>query len=329
MAVTASPVYVLASNDPALLAALEPILTREGGQVEISLSAESALKTMTAHKIPALTVVDNKLPGMPLDQLLASVLSGPSGKRYPIVVLSESVTREWAQRLHEGVIDDLMPRKADPSWWGIHIELVLRTHRLALELDSLREFALAGAQLDRLTGVYHREALLAILFRETDRVQRQKTSLCTLLFDIDDFGHWNSRLSADACDDLLRQVVARTGRLLRSYDALGRLGNDEFFIVLPGCGTNNALMLAERLRLEVFGVPFRVGREAIRLSACFGIANSLGRSPVVVLREAEQAVALARQTGPETIQCFADSLPLPHEPVTFFSASSGDNLLAW
>ena len=329
MSVTASPIYVLASNEPALLAALEPILTSEGGEVEISLSAQSALKSMTAHKLPALAIIDDMLPGMPPDQLLAAVLSGPSGKRFPIVILCESVTREWTERLHEGVIDDLMPRIADSSWWRIHIELALRTHRLALELDSLRESALASAQLDRLTGVYNREALLAILFRETDRVQRQKNSLCTLLFDIDDFGHWNSRLGADTCDDLLRQVVARTGRLLRSYDALGRLGKDEFFIVLPGCGTNNALMLAERLRLEVFGVPFRIGRESIRLSACFGIATSLGRSPVVVLREAEQAVALARQTGPETIQCFADSLPLPPEPVKFLSASSGDDLLAW
>jgi two-component system, cell cycle response regulator len=99
-------------------------------------------------------------------------------------------------------------------------------------------------------------------------------------------------------------------------------------IVLPGCGTHNALMLAERLRMDVFGTPFRLGHEAIRLSACFGLASSLGRSPVVVLREAEQALGLARQSGPETIQFFADSLP-PPPPVTFLSPTSGDELLAW
>src|SRR6185503_7744912 len=120
-------------------------------------------------------------------------------------------------------------------------DLVLRSHHLAEELDSLRDAAVANAQLDRLTGVYNREALLSILFRETDRVQRQKNALAIVLFDIDDFGHWNSRLGAEACDDLLRQVVARTTRLLRSYDALGRLGKDEFLMVLPGCETSNAL----------------------------------------------------------------------------------------
>ena len=68
-----------------------------------------------------------------------------------------------------------------------------------------------NAQLDRLTGVYNRETLLAMLFRETDRVQRMNSAMCLVLFDIDDFGHWNSRLGVDACDELLCQVATRTG----------------------------------------------------------------------------------------------------------------------
>jgi GGDEF domain-containing protein len=88
-------------------------------------------------------------------------------------------------------------------------------------------------------------------------------------------------------------------------------------------------MLADRLRTDVFSTPFRVEGESIRLSACFGIASSHGRSPVLVLREAEQALERARQAGPENIQCYGDSLePLP-APVTFLSPTSGDELLAW
>ena len=63
--------------------------------------------------------------------------------------------------------------------------------------------------------------------------------------------------------------------------------------------------MAERLR-EIFSVPFEVLGKSIRLSACFGIADSLGRSPVVVLREAEQALACARTAGPEAIHWFDD-----------------------
>jgi two-component system cell cycle response regulator len=322
-------IFLLASPEPAQLSAIKPILADARGQVEVALSAEAALSAMSARSVPALAVIDEKLPGMDTGQLLATVLANPAGKCFPIVIIADCVTHEWANRLQEGVIDDVILRSAEPSYWRIRVELVLRLHRLARELDSVRDSVAASAQLDRLTGVYNRETLLSVLFRETDRVQRQNNALCIALFDIDDFGHWNSRLGAEACDDLLRQVVARTMRLLRSYDAFGRLGKDEFLVVLPGCSINNALMLAERLRIDVFSQPFRVGRESIRLSACFGLATSLGRSPVVVLREAEQALALARQSGPETIQCFADSLPPAPPPVTFMSPTSGDELLAW
>jgi two-component system, cell cycle response regulator len=326
MLVTNSPIFLLASSEPALLTAIEPVLAAGGGRVQVVLSAQSALEAMSAHHPPTLAVFDQALPGMALGQLLASVLAD---KRFPIVLISDAVTREWAERLQQGIIDDVILRSAEPSYWRIRFDLVLRSHHLAEELDSLRDAAVANAQLDRLTGVYNREALLSILFRETDRVQRQKNALAIVLFDIDDFGHWNSRLGAEACDDLLRQVVARTTRLLRSYDALGRLGKDEFLMVLPGCETSNALTLAERLRMEVFSLPFHIGGESIRLSACFGLASSLGRSPVVVLREAEQALGLARQSGPESIQRFADSLRPSPSPVTFLSPTSGDELLAW
>ena len=153
--------------------------------------------------------------------------------------------------------------------------------------------------------------------------------MCLVLFDIDDFGHWNSRLGADACDELLCQVASRTAALLRSYDVLGRPGMDEFLIALPLCTAANAMSLTERLRNAVFSTPFHVAGEAIRLSACFGIAASHGRSPVVVLREAEKALEWAKAAGPESIQCFGSPPASSPSPVTFLSSGSGDELLAW
>jgi diguanylate cyclase (GGDEF)-like protein len=207
--------------------------------------------------------------------------------------------------------------------------MLLRNQSQAQEVEALRDAALRNAQLDRLTGVYNRETMLAMLFRETDRVQRTNNSLSMVLLDIDDFGHWNSRLGVDACDELLCQVASRTGTLLRSYDLLGRPGLDEFLIGLPSCSTANALTLTERLRTEVFAVPFRVSGESIRLSACFGVAASRGRSPVVVLREAERALEWAKAAGPESIQCYGGQAHPDPSPVTFLSATSGDELLAW
>lgn len=329
MLANSPPTFLLASPDPALLREVEPALVASGARVEIVLSAEAALAAMTAPQPPNLALLDVNLPGMEMGQLLAAARSSAGGKRFPIVLISDTITDEWKDRLTEDVIDDLIPHATDSAYWRLRLEIVLRTHRRMRELDLLRDSAALNAQMDQLTGIYNRATLLSMLFRETDRVQRTKGSLCIILFDIDDFGHWNSRLGAEACDELLCQVVERTSCLLRSYDLLGRPGMDEFLVALPGCSPVNAVMMAERLRTDVFCSPFHVAAEAIRLSACFGIAISNGRSPVVVLREAEQALQIAKASGPESIQCFGDGPESSAYPVTFLSPSSGDELLAW
>lgn len=324
-----SPVFLLASPEPELLNKTEPVLLSMGAQVQVVMTAPAALAAMMSAKPPDLVLLDVDLPGMPIEQLLAVARASAEGQRYTIVLISEVMTQTWIDRVAKGMADDLIPRRAHGSWIQFRLSQALRSHRLEREAHSLRESVAMNAQLDRLTGVYNREAMLAMLFRETDRVQRLNSAMCLVLFDVDDFGHWNSRLGVDTCDELLCQIVSRTNRLLRSYDLLGRPGMDAFLIALPGCGIANAVMLAERLRLEVFSSPFRVAGDSIRLSACFGLASSHGRSPVIVLREAEEALVRAKQAGPESIQCFGESIRPAAAPVTFLSPTSGDELLAW
>ena len=52
--------------------------------------------------------------------------------------------------------------------------------------------------------------------------------------------------------------------------------------------------------------PFAVNGNEIAVTACFGIAESLGRSPLMVLRDAERALTMAKQTGPNTVRFFGD-----------------------
>jgi two-component system, cell cycle response regulator len=320
------PWFLVASPDSTLLAALEPVLLASGVSVEMVLSAPAALAAIAKPDPPALVLLDISLPGMSPGQWLFAARAQADRAHLPIIVIADTVTQEWIDRLAAGAVDDFILRCAGFSYWQLRIELALRNRRMALELESLRDAALRNAQLDRLTGIYNREALLAMLFRETDRVQRSNSSMSIVLFDIDDFGHWNSRLGVDACDELLCQVAARTSALLRSYDLLGRPGMDEFLVALPNCSPAHAMTLTERLRSEVFSRTFHIAGEAVRLSACFGIALSRGRSPVVVLREAEKALECAKASGPESIQCFGSSMGAAPSPVTFLSSTGGDEL---
>ncbi len=328
MPVTSQSVFLLASPEPALLSAIEPVLLATGLRVEVVLSAQAALAAISAYPSLSLALLDEKLPGMETGPLLTGIRCA-CGTRLPIVLIADSVSPEWIDHMAAGTIDDVILRATEPAYWRLRISMALHTYRLGREIDALREASARDAQFDRLTSVYNRQAFLSMLFRETDRMQRQNSSLTLMLFDIDDFGHWNSRLGNDACDELLCQVAARTSRLLRSYDLIGRPGKDEFLLALPGCDTNHALALAERLRAEVFCEPFHVAGVSIRLSTCFGIAASNGRSPVVVLRETEQALTHAKEIGPDSILCFGEPPQSDAAPAAFLLNQSGDELMAW
>jgi diguanylate cyclase (GGDEF)-like protein len=326
------PEFLLASPDAALLTILEPMLRTIGSRVEIALTSEAALSALTVHDPPALALVDVRLtgsehasdiPNSDICDLLVAVRTQISRRRLSLLLIADEASPRDAGFLAAGLVEDALPRAMDAAWWRLRIEQAIRGRSQSQELEALREASRRNLQMDHLTGIYNRETLMAVLFRETDRVQRMKSSLSMILFDIDDFGHWNSRLGAEACDDLLREVTARTSRILRSYDLFGRPGKDEFLVGLPGCTQAHAAMMAERLR-GIFSAPFEVAGKAIRLSACFGIADSLGRSPVVVLREAEQALQCARTAGPESIHWFDDPQPTPFDLIPVRLVVAGD-----
>lgn len=292
---------LLASAEPALLARAEAVLQATAARVRVALTAETALKAILDEP-PSLAVIDARLPGMELGRLLAAVRADAAA-HFPIVLVSDTVSEELKDRLAEGVIEDLVAPDAGPEWLRLRLELALRTFERHQELQRLRDQNAQDAERDPLTGTYNRNALMRSLFRESDRAQRMNTDLCLILFDIDDFGHWNARLGAAACDQLLAKVVERVGRLLRTYDLLGRVGKDEFLVGLPGCSAVNGVTLAERMRAEVFGEPYAAAGRMARLSACFAVVPTRGRSPVVVLREAEEMLRLAKTEGPDSIQC--------------------------
>jgi len=309
MRATTQPHFLVASNDSALLKPLERSLCAFGASVEIATTAEAALTAMTASTAPYLALLDVRLPCVtpPMDvgRLLAATRASKGDESFPIVLVVDEITDEWQVRLKEGVIHDLILRSTDVSYLRVRLDIALRNHLALRELEVLREKVAVDIQKDPTTGVYSRDAILSMLFRETERVQRMRTPLCLVLFRINDFDLLNANLGMDACHILLREIVARTTRLLRSYDLLGRAGNSEFLVVLPGCGT-----------------PIKVAGEEIQLSAGFAIDSSEGRSPVVALHEAELALQQARSTGPETIQIVRTRREPAPTPEAFLSHHS-------
>ena len=119
-------------------------------------------------------------------------------------------------------------------------------------------------------GASNRRHLEATAAAEIQRVQRYGTSLALVLFDIDHFKSINDRFGHLVGDQVLVEITRRVQFNLRAVDVLARWGGEEFAVLLPQCGADAAMILAEKLRATVAGESFP-GVGAVTSS--FGVAE--------------------------------------------------------
>lgn len=159
-----------------------------------------------------------------------------------------------------------------------------------------------GARRDALTGALNRLGIEELLAVELERARRTAAGFAIALLDVDNFKAFNDRGGHAAGDDVLRHVVASIGRQLRPYDACGRLGGDEFLILLPGASSYDATAICERILREVSMRPVEgVPGQAPTVSIGFTVAG--GSDTVAeVLARADRALYGAKQRGRNCVQ---------------------------
>ncbi|HVS19364.1 MAG TPA: GGDEF domain-containing protein, partial [Planctomycetota bacterium] len=167
-----------------------------------------------------------------------------------------------------------------PAWVGMlsrvppsarpRVELELK-----LELAAARE-ANAGLErlacVDALTSLLNRRGLQAALAREIGRRRRSGEPLTAVLIDCDDFKRVNDSRGHAVGDQVLRQVAHRLQETLRPSDHLGRIGGDEFLVLLPDTGGSEALRVAQRLRMAVGDRPVREPGGGVGQTVSLGLA---------------------------------------------------------
>jgi diguanylate cyclase (GGDEF)-like protein len=194
-------------------------------------------------------------------------------------------------------VDDVVTKPIDEFELRVSLRAAARIHARHVEMVEAIDAARFDASHDNLTGLLNRESLLNTLFQETDRTQRLGSQLAFLLLDLDQFSRVNREHGYDGGDRVLRQLASRFRRILRSYDISGRCGADQFLIAMPGCTHEDTRSMAARLSDCVSERPFDILQASVSMTASIGIAQSGGRSPLTVLREAESALSRAKLAG--------------------------------
>jgi diguanylate cyclase (GGDEF)-like protein len=185
------------------------------------------------------------------------------------------------------------------AWLMIHGRA--RALRLAADMtEELRHMA----QHDLLTGLPNRALFSDRLSQEMARAKRQNGRFAMAFVDLDHFKQINDTLGHGVGDEVLKQVARQLQKSVRAADTVGRIGGDEFVVLLANLSASDAVhALAEKLRLALKR-PFVVDGHTLAVSCCIGVAiyPQDGLDAVALTKGADDAMYQAKEAGRDCVR---------------------------
>lgn len=296
---------LIAEDDPISRRLLEATLRRWGHEVEVTVNGSQAVHALQRPDAPRVAVVDWMMPNLDGLEVCRRVRERAVPYVYVVLLTAKDRREDMLQGLDAGA-DDFLVKPFDTY----ELQARLRTGQRIIDLQqslleahhALRE----AANHDALTTLWNRAAILDRLARESDRARRERSPLAVVLTDVDHFKRVNDSYGHPAGDRVLREVASRLRQKLRPYDDVGRYGGEEFLAVLPGCGAEEGMALAERMRTALAASPVALGGIDIAVSASFGVTSTTpdgaGPSAEALLRAADDALFRAKQDGRDRVE---------------------------
>jgi two-component system cell cycle response regulator len=306
---------LLAEDESEHAAHLQKLLETLHYDVEVVSTGLAALQRLQDADAPEMALLSDSLSPIGGIEIGLELRRRARRRQLWLMLMSGTPSADQVAMATDAGFDEFLVKPVNMQELRMRLRTGERVQTLYREMHDSANTIEFHSTHDPLTATWRREAMLDFLFKETDRVQRAHSPLSIVVLDVDGFSAENQRHGQSVGDKLLQSVAVRLRQQLRSYDLLGRYANDEFLLAFPGCEGTDAAAKTERIREVVARRPFTIDGNEISLTACFGVAESLGRSPLIVLRDAERALTLAKQVGRSTVRFFAESnLPATAPP---------------
>ena len=185
-------------------------------------------------------------------------------------------------------------------------------------LEQAKQGAEHLARTDVLTGLNNRRAFYEYATLLDIQARRQNQSYVILMLDVDHFKAINDNLGHDSGDLVLRMLGEILMDTFRSSDIVGRLGGEEFAVILPKTSMRTALLLANKLRIRIDQAKVHAPKGMIHVTVSIGIAH-MDRATVTleqVIANADSALYQAKQNGRNRVERFHS------EAITLFHSGS-------
>ena len=229
------------------IASLRQILDGRPVEIDCAAGVEDALIRLESANYDII-VADYDLPGdrTALD-LVRTVREGRPG-RIPVLVLSRLEDSERKVGILESGADDFVAKPVVPRELVARLSALLQNKHLIDRLETQQQLLYELAMRDQLTSLFNRHSLFEIAPKEISTALRNHYEESLLVIDVDNFKAINDRYGHQTGDLVLRELGALILSLLRDGDYAARFGGEEFVVLMPHCGIQNAMHRAEELR---------------------------------------------------------------------------------
>jgi two-component system cell cycle response regulator len=296
---------LVADDDPVSRRLMERMLQRGGYEVITVQNGRQAAHELSRLGGPRLALIDWMMPELDGPSLCRELRSRQNDPYvYILLLTSKQSGGDLVEGLEAGA-DDYLTKPCHAAELKARLHTGRRILQLEDKLVEAREEMRFKATHDALTSLWDRGAILALLRSELSRSVREHLPVSLLLCDVDHFKQINDVHGHQAGDDVLQEVSTRLLDAVRSHDAVGRYGGEEFLIVLGGCSSEHLKQRAEQVRIAINGSPVFTKHGSISVSLSVGAitVESWDESvPIeLLLKPADEALYQAKASGRDQV----------------------------
>ena len=303
---------LVADDDSISRMLMQRTLQKFGYEVLLAENGRTAAEILLRSDGPRLALIDWMMPeldGLGLCREVRS-LQQEGGYIYIVLLTSKQTSEDIVAGLEAGA-DDYITKPCQPAELRARLHTGCRILSLEEKLVQAREEMRYKATHDALTAIWNRASILSLMRSELERSVGENKPTSVLLCDIDHFKQINDNYGHLIGDVVLQEVARRLTSAVRSHDAVGRYGGEEFLILLSHCGDSTLGYRSEDVRAAIADTPFAAGSTELSVSISVGAVtckkSDLCVSIERILARADEALYRAKAAG-RNRTAFADML---------------------
>jgi two-component system cell cycle response regulator len=299
MAKDAATYQILVVDDsPVSRKLVEQALEAADYSLLFAQSGREALDLFRRHA-PSIVVTDWMMPDFSGLELCERIRGDAQREYTYVIMLSAKAEKDHVVKGLAAGADDYLTKPFDPSELLARVGVGCRTVELHREIDAKNRLLEEIAHTDSLTGLPNRRAIEDWAARQLRGAARHGFPLWVVLADLDSFKKINDNYGHDAGDTVLRRFSEILKGNTRASDICGRMGGDEFLLVITHVASEYIQSTINRMREEWAGCEFEFRGNAVSLTASFGIAGFCGTDAPAfqtLVQQADKALYAAKRS---------------------------------